>query len=48
RGFRSARQALGLLLANHLVSALDGFVTARVHAVADSRFLIEARVPVGR
>ena len=47
RGFRSARQALGLLLANHLVSALDGFITARVHAVSDSRFLIEASIPVG-
>ena len=48
RKFRSAREALGLLLANHLVSALDGFVTARVHAVSDSRFLFEARVPLGR
>lgn len=48
RRFRSARQALGLLLANHLVSALDGFVTARVQAVAESRFLVEARVPLGR
>ena len=46
--FRGARQALGLWLANHLVSALDGFVTARVQAVGESRLLIEGRVPVGR
>ena len=45
--FRAARQALGLLVANHLASALDGFITARVEALSGSRVLLTASVPVG-
>lgn len=33
--FRDARLALGVLVANHVFSALDGFITARLRALPD-------------
>ena len=33
--FRDARLALGILVANHVFSALDGFITARLRALPD-------------
>ena len=33
--FRDARLALGVLVANHIFSALDGFITARLRALPD-------------
>ena len=33
--FRDARLAVGVLVANHVVSALDGFITARLRALPE-------------
>ncbi len=35
--FKDARVALGVLAANHLCSALDGFITARLRALPEGR-----------
>ena len=45
--FRAARQAVGILIANHLFSALDGFVTARLAAAPGSGTELGFRVPIG-
>lgn len=45
--FRAARQAVGILIANHLFSGLDGFVTARLAAAPGSGTELGFRVPFG-
>jgi hypothetical protein len=37
-GYRAATLVLGAIVANHIVSAIDGLVTARAGALGDSRF----------
>lgn len=39
--FRSATRALGVILANHLVSAVDALVTARLQATEDSDPIVD-------
>lgn len=46
--FRAARQAVGILVANHLLSALDGLITARVARRIDAATELLIEVPVGR
>lgn len=46
--FRAARQAVGMLIANHLLSALDGLITARLAPRLDADTELRVEVPVGR
>lgn len=46
--FRAARQAVGILIANHLLSALDGLITARLARRTDAGTELLIEVPVGR
>ncbi|HEY8484945.1 MAG TPA: hypothetical protein VIL13_10070 [Longimicrobiales bacterium] len=41
--FRSARRALGLILANHVISAVDAFITARMRAAGREELPLEMR-----
>jgi hypothetical protein len=47
--FRRAEQTLGLIIANHILSAVDAFVSARLRAgkSADGRTSLSAAIPVG-
>ena len=44
RDFRRASQFAGVVIANHLLSAADGFITARVRAAAGERSMARFRV----
>ena len=42
--FRRASQFVGVVIANHLLSVVDGFVTARVRAAAGDRSMARLRL----
>jgi hypothetical protein len=44
RAFRHATRTLGLILANHMVSAIDALVTARLRAVAGNKLDMDSRL----
>ena len=46
---KRAEQTVGLVVANHILSAVDAFVTARLRArqSADGRVAVTAAIPIG-
>jgi hypothetical protein len=48
-GFRRAEQTLGLVIANHFLSAVDAFVSVKLRARQESngRLLLTAGIPIG-